>query len=162
LWHEINAVELFQSRAGYTLQRHCLKQLNHQLADANAGLSALATTDPLTGLPNRRLFEKRMTSEWQRALREEACLAIVVIDVDHFKLYNDRYGHPAGDKCMRQVAAAIDGARRSVDVVARMGARNSLCCCLMPTLRALRRSPSASGSRSNSSDSSICTITDVL
>jgi diguanylate cyclase (GGDEF)-like protein len=121
LWHEINAVETFQSRAGYTIQRNRLKQLNLELADANAELSALATTDPLTGLSNRRLFEERMTSEWHRALRQETSLGIVVIDVDHFKLYNDRYGHPAGDKCLRQVAAAIDGARRAVDVVARMG-----------------------------------------
>lgn len=121
MWHEINAVELFKSRAGYTLQRHRLKQLNLQLAEANAGLNELATTDPLTGLPNRRLFEQRMRAEWQRASRAETSLGLVAIDVDHFKQYNDRFGHPAGDECLRQVAAAIDAARRSVDMAARIG-----------------------------------------
>jgi diguanylate cyclase (GGDEF)-like protein len=119
--HEIKTVELFQSRAGYTLQRARLKQLNRQLAEANAGLNALATTDPLTGLPNRRLFDERLRVEWQRASRQGKSLGLVAIDVDHFKHYNDRFGHPAGDECLKQVAGAIDAARRSVDVAARIG-----------------------------------------
>jgi diguanylate cyclase (GGDEF)-like protein len=120
-WYEINAVELFQSRAGHTLQRHRLKLLNIQLAEANAGLSELATIDPLTGLPNRRLFDERLAAEWARASAQGKSLGLIAIDIDHFKQYNDSFGHPAGDECLKQVAAAIDSARRAIDVAARMG-----------------------------------------
>jgi diguanylate cyclase (GGDEF)-like protein len=121
LWYEISAADLFQSRAGFTLQRHRLKELNIQLAKANAGLSALAATDPLTGLPNRRLFDERLRVEWENALRQGQSLGLVAIDVDHFKQYNDCFGHPAGDTCLKQVAGAIESARRSIDVAARVG-----------------------------------------
>lgn len=121
LWHEINAAELFRARAGYTMQRHRLKQLNVALGQANALLSALATMDPLTGLSNRRLFDERFEVEWQRATRQGKSLAVIVIDVDNFKAYNDCFGHPAGDECLKQIAGAINAERRSIDVAARIG-----------------------------------------
>ncbi len=121
LQHEIDAVELFRTRVGYAMQRHRLKKLNLALAEANSLLNALATTDPLTGLPNRRLFDERLDEEWQRVLRQGGAFGIVAIDVDHFKNFNDSFGHPAGDECLKQVANAIDASCRTIDIGARIG-----------------------------------------
>jgi diguanylate cyclase (GGDEF)-like protein len=95
--------------------------LTKSLGEANATLSALATTDALTGLPNRRLFDERLAAEWQRALQQHSSLAVVLIDVDHFKKYNDRFGHPSGDECLRRVARAISAGKRKADLAARVG-----------------------------------------
>jgi diguanylate cyclase (GGDEF)-like protein len=93
-----------------------------ELEKRNLALKALATMDPLTGLSNRRHLEERMASEFARAAREGATFAIVMIDVDHFKFYNDSYGHAAGDTCLQTVAAAIATAcRRPADLAARYG-----------------------------------------
>jgi len=119
--HEIRVVTQFQARAEYTMQRFRLKQLNQELGQANAALSALAATDALTGLPNRRMFDERLTAEWQDAVRDQSSIAVVAIDVDNFKKYNDRFGHPAGDECLKQVAAAIDDGHRAMVVGARLG-----------------------------------------
>lgn len=118
---DIDAVELFRTRVGYGIQRHRLKQLNEELSETNALLNTLATTDPLTGLSNRRLFERRLRDEWERALRQNGSLALVAIDVDHFKKYNDCFGHPAGDECLKRIAGAIGAACRSIDIAARVG-----------------------------------------
>jgi chemotaxis family two-component system sensor kinase Cph1 len=120
-WHEINVVEQFHRRAELAIQRQRLNQLVQELGEANATLKGLATTDPLTGLPNRRLFDERLRMAWQRALGELKSLAVVAIDIDNFKKYNDRFGHPAGDECLRQVAAAMGSEHRGDDVVARLG-----------------------------------------
>ena len=97
-------------RVGVSLKRH------------NASLQSLADSDALTGLANRRLFEDRLVSEYERARRSGAPFALIMADVDHFKQYNDRYGHPAGDECLRKVAGAIEfGARRPGDLAARYG-----------------------------------------
>jgi diguanylate cyclase (GGDEF)-like protein len=82
------------------------------LAEANAKLEILAATDPLTGLPNRRRLEESLG-------RRPA--AVAMIDIDHFKLYNDRYGHQAGDECLRRVAHVIGANVRESDVVVRYG-----------------------------------------
>jgi diguanylate cyclase (GGDEF)-like protein/PAS domain S-box-containing protein len=84
-------------------------------------LSVLAHTDGLTGLLNRRSFDRALKREWKRTLREDSQMALMFIDVDHFKELNDRYGHTAGDDCLRAVAAAISGAVRATDTVARYG-----------------------------------------
>ncbi|HET7812800.1 MAG TPA: diguanylate cyclase [Candidatus Baltobacteraceae bacterium] len=82
----------------------------------------LALTDALTGLANRRAFDESLNREWRRCARSSAPLSLLVIDVDYFKVYNDTYGHVAGDECLRQVAAAIAAcAGRSTDVAARYG-----------------------------------------
>jgi diguanylate cyclase (GGDEF)-like protein len=85
-------------------------------------LRLAATTDGLTGVANRRQFDEALDREWRRASRNAAPLSLLLVDVDHFKLYNDRYGHPQGDACLRQVAKALAGAsRRPADLVARCG-----------------------------------------
>jgi diguanylate cyclase (GGDEF)-like protein/PAS domain S-box-containing protein len=84
-------------------------------------LSTLALTDALTGLWNRRAFDKALEREWKRTLREGSQISLLMLDIDHFKNFNDHYGHQAGDDCLRAVAAAIGGAVRATDVVARYG-----------------------------------------
>ncbi|HJU99628.1 MAG TPA: diguanylate cyclase [Burkholderiaceae bacterium] len=93
-----------------------------QLEEANAQLAALAVTDGLTGLANRRHFDEVLRNEWARARRAGQPLAVVMIDVDYFKRYNDCYGHQRGDDCLMRVAQALrGGARRAADLVARYG-----------------------------------------
>lgn len=92
------------------------------LDDANARLTVLAQTDPLTGLANRRGFEQVLEAEWRRCGRERLPLAVLMIDVDAFKAYNDALGHHAGDIALRRVAAALtDSVGRPGDVAARYG-----------------------------------------
>jgi diguanylate cyclase (GGDEF)-like protein len=92
------------------------------LETSNASLAALAYVDGLTGLFNRRYYEQALDRELQRARRLEAPLALLMLDVDHFKKYNDHYGHPAGDACLAKVGDAIrHGLRRPGDLAARYG-----------------------------------------
>ncbi|WP_263350639.1 sensor domain-containing diguanylate cyclase [Acidicapsa acidisoli] len=95
-------------------------------------METLATTDALTGLANRRLFEESLKADWARALRSGDSLALLMIDVDHFKSYNDRFGHPAGDICLHAIAQSIvTMAHRSTDLLARYGGEEFLF--LLPT-----------------------------
>lgn len=85
-------------------------------------LAQLSRTDALTGLVNRRHFSEILRREWATALRDGEPLGLLFIDVDHFKAYNDRYGHPAGDACLQQVSAVLAlHAPRAADVMARFG-----------------------------------------
>jgi two-component system chemotaxis family response regulator WspR len=85
-------------------------------------LARLARLDQLTGLANRRCFDEILAGEWQRAQRHGWELALVVFDVDEFKPYNDQFGHPAGDSCLRRLAnAAREVVHRHGDLVARLG-----------------------------------------
>lgn len=96
-------------------------------------LEALARHDDLTGITNRRGFDERLLIEWQRAIRSGESLSLAVIDIDDFKLFNDRYGHLAGDKCLRAVAAALAGALlRASDMLARYGGEEFVA--LLPTI----------------------------
>lgn len=85
-------------------------------------LETLAIEDSLTRLANRRRFDERLRDEWARAYRDRSTLALLMIDVDHFKAYNDEYGHPAGDACLRVVAQVIAAEmKRPGDLAARYG-----------------------------------------
>jgi diguanylate cyclase (GGDEF)-like protein/PAS domain S-box-containing protein len=90
--------------------------------DLEERLEALATEDGLTGLANRRTFDARLLAEWRRAHRERSCLGLLMIDLDRFKAYNDKYGHLAGDECLRAVANILAAEmKRTADVAARYG-----------------------------------------
>ena len=93
-----------------------------QLQQLNQRLEALSQTDGLTGVANRRHFDQALELEWGRAQRSGAPLALAMLDVDWFKAYNDHYGHPAGDDCLRQIAATLTRTvNRGSDLVARYG-----------------------------------------
>jgi diguanylate cyclase (GGDEF)-like protein len=90
--------------------------------DLENKLAALATSDGLTGLANRRHFDERLQEEWARAKRDGTPLSLLLIDVDHFKKFNDQYGHQAGDACLRSLARVLaDQAQRPADLAARYG-----------------------------------------
>jgi diguanylate cyclase (GGDEF)-like protein/PAS domain S-box-containing protein len=90
--------------------------------DLQDRLTALATTDGLTGLANRRHFDERLTEEWVRAKRDGTPLSLLLLDVDHFKKFNDEYGHPAGDVCLRWLGRILAAqVRRPADLAARYG-----------------------------------------
>jgi len=92
------------------------------LRSRNTELLSSAYLDPLTGIANRRRFDEFVATEFRRAQRSEELLSILMIDVDHFKAYNDHYGHPQGDTCLRQVAEAIASVvQRAGDLAARYG-----------------------------------------
>ncbi|MGZ5446378.1 MAG: diguanylate cyclase [Thermoanaerobaculia bacterium] len=92
------------------------------LEAANTQLEALSLEDDLTGIANRRYFDRTLADEWNRARRHEQTLALILLDLDHFKDLNDRRGHPAGDDCLRRVGAFLnESVRRSGEVVARYG-----------------------------------------
>jgi diguanylate cyclase (GGDEF)-like protein len=89
---------------------------------AEQKIDQLSQTDQLTGLYNRRQFDEFLSTEWRRAIRTKSPISIVMFDIDNFKNCNDNYGHPAGDKCLRKVAATLRKfARRPTDFVARFG-----------------------------------------
>jgi diguanylate cyclase (GGDEF)-like protein len=94
----------------------------HELEAVNHVLAALSTTDGLTGIANRRRFDEVLENEWKRALRARQPLALLMLDVDLFKSYNDHYGHQAGDEVLRKVARTLEtSSRRSSDLAARYG-----------------------------------------
>lgn len=99
-----------------------ITELLNDLHKAQVKLQEQAHTDPVTQIANRRFFDSIFKTEWRRAAREHNSLSLLMIDVDHFKRYNDRHGHHAGDQCLQIIAQCIKAvARRASDVVARHG-----------------------------------------
>lgn len=104
------------------LMRASLLALTRKLDAANQELKRISSLDGLTGVANRRYFDETLAAEWSRARRHSNGLAFLMCDVDFFKSYNDTYGHPSGDDCLRQVATAIrQNTDRPADLVARYG-----------------------------------------
>ncbi|MGC2049381.1 MAG: diguanylate cyclase [Gallionella sp.] len=99
-----------------------LNQANEQLNVANQELHRVSVTDGLTGIPNRRVFDELLVREWRRCARLHKPISVVMLDVDYFKKFNDRYGHQAGDQCLKAAAKVIASAvPRASDLAARYG-----------------------------------------
>lgn len=98
-----------------------IHERTHELAEANTRLAQLAVTDGLTSLYNHRHFHERLALETERSQRSGLPLSLLMLDVDHFKQFNDTFGHPAGDEVLRQLARVLADTRRANDVVARYG-----------------------------------------
>jgi len=99
-----------------------LLEIARQLEIANAALRRLAHLDGLTEIPNRRSFDETLAWEWRRVERSGGKVALLLVDIDHFKQYNDRYGHAAGDECLREVARVLNESNaRPGDFAARYG-----------------------------------------
>lgn len=99
-----------------------LEELQQQLEETNEQLRLLSSMDGLTGLLNRRRFDEILEEDWQRGLRDHTTLSLLMVDIDHFKAYNDTYGHIEGDTCLKKVAQGLASSlQRHVDKVARYG-----------------------------------------
>ena len=93
-----------------------------ELEDLNRQLKELSLLDPLTGIGNRRKFSETLEKEWSVHLRNHRCISLLICDVDYFKQYNDHYGHPAGDECLKIIAASIQSVvTRPADLISRFG-----------------------------------------
>ncbi|WP_165244423.1 diguanylate cyclase [Paludisphaera soli] len=125
-WFTLRITRFLAGSRGYIVVTHDdvtkRKLAELRLQEANRLLQAQATTDGLTGVSNRRHFDQTLAREWDRHARTGAPLSVLLLDVDHFKKYNDFHGHLAGDDCLREVARTIQGAvARPGDLAARYG-----------------------------------------
>jgi two-component system chemotaxis family response regulator WspR len=117
-YHSRSYINLLQRNAAYK----ALRESQQKLQESNLELQRLSNTDGLTGIANRRYFDRYLAAEWRRARREKNPLSLLLVDVDNFKLYNDSFGHVAGDEVLRRMAATLDAAcRRPADLAARFG-----------------------------------------
>jgi len=117
-YHAAGYINRLQRDEAYAL----LREREQQLADANIELHKLAALDGLTGIANRRRFDAAMEHEWQRGQRNRQPLALLMCDIDCFKLYNDANGHQAGDLCLQKTAAVLtEHLKRPADLAARYG-----------------------------------------
>ncbi len=119
-----STILVFSAFFGYQLFSHwqdSTDDLLSELQRMNTDLARLATTDSLTGLLNRRAGDRQLDAEWQRARRSGRPAALILLDIDHFKLVNDRHGHPGGDAALRMLAHCIRDTMREVDMAARYG-----------------------------------------
>ncbi|WP_286876163.1 diguanylate cyclase, partial [Marinimicrobium sp. UBA4509] len=99
-----------------------IAEMRDQLNQLNAELEALSQLDSLTQILNRRTFNDQANQHWRLAVRHQTPTSVLMIDVDHFKPYNDHYGHPAGDRCLKQITQAIKGClQRPSDLLGRYG-----------------------------------------
>lgn len=122
-------IELFQHKAAleektieFNQKLVELEELQQQLEETNEQLLLLSATDSLTGLYNRRRFDELCGEEWNRCQRNNHPLSMLILDIDYFKVYNDTYGHSAGDECLKAVATTLTNSLlRDIDNIARIG-----------------------------------------
>lgn len=118
---DVHQLLVAQSRI-HQMALELIEQLNQKLETANQELQFLAAVDSLTQVANRRKFDQYLNIKWREMAREKAPLSLILCDIDFFKLYNDTYGHQAGDVCLQKVARSLIGAaKRPEDLVARYG-----------------------------------------
>lgn len=110
-----------ESLIGFMFDISERKRVEHELFKMQKKLEALSFEDGLTGAANRRLFDERLGAEWRSACAAQQPISLVLLDIDHFKQYNDLYGHVQGDGCLIRVAAALKALGRHRDIVARYG-----------------------------------------
>jgi diguanylate cyclase (GGDEF)-like protein/PAS domain S-box-containing protein len=116
---EITLMEQLANQVGIAIQQ---AELYRRLEIANRQLEQMAFLDSLTQIANRRRFDEYLEREWRRLRREQAPLSLILCDVDHFKRYNDTYGHPKGDECLQQIARVLEQvSQRPADLAARYG-----------------------------------------
>jgi diguanylate cyclase (GGDEF)-like protein len=115
---EVKVCELLTAMATNVLKNACLHE---SLTHENLSLQKLAISDPLTGIYNRRFFDMRLSEEFRLAVRHDLPLALVILDIDHFKRINDTHGHPVGDRVLVQVAEVVQRNLRHSDCLARYG-----------------------------------------
>ena len=105
-----------------TRERDQLARAQHMASAAHEKLARQSATDGLTGIMNRRRFDEILQVEWLRAARAHTNMSLLIVDIDHFKRFNDHYGHVAGDECLRRVAHVLQNCvRRAGELVARYG-----------------------------------------
>jgi len=118
----LGRVESFRRRGNSEAKLLELEKRCQELQAVNSELQKRSATDALTGLNNRRMFEEVMAKEWERCKRYSISLSVIMMDVDHFKKYNDHYGHQVGDYCLHQIGALLTRTVRfASDIVARYG-----------------------------------------
>ncbi len=127
---EQRTAELLEANRLLGEANQTLEERGRQLQKANQMLERLSHIDALTGIANRRYFEKSLELEWRRARRNKSPFAMLMIDVDFFKNYNDHYGHPAGDKCLQAISQAMAFLKRSGDLASRYGGEEF--CVILP------------------------------
>jgi len=126
--HRITVIVLLASAILVGVLVVMLLQRNRVVEAQRNQLRQMAFLDGLTGIANRRRFDEALQTEWRRCQRDLRSISLVMIDIDHFKRYNDHYGHQQGDECLRQVAQAIAGClKRPSDLAARYGGEEFVC-----------------------------------
>jgi diguanylate cyclase (GGDEF)-like protein len=121
VWTEANSRVIHDASSGEVIEFVIVMRDVTERKLLEDRLAALAMTDGLTGIANRRAFDEALAREWKRTLRHGTQISLLLLDIDHFKEFNDGYGHQVGDDCLRAVAQAAAGAVRATDMVARYG-----------------------------------------
>ncbi len=120
--HALLAAAIIITATTLILVSSYIYHLLYKLQDAQFALQELADTDQLTQVANRRHFDRKFKTEWRRAMRERTPISLLLLDVDHFKKYNDTLGHQAGDECLQKISASLRSVtRRPADLAARYG-----------------------------------------
>lgn len=128
------SIILWRSMVITKSQERLLKQQKRKLEEQNAQLSEYAFFDPLTGLYNRRIFYELISKEEEKMMRENTWAVFLILDIDHFKQINDKYGHYAGDKVLENIGKVLSTRLRKEDIVCRLGGEEFLCCLMKPRL----------------------------